>query len=188
MSEVTIYGLTDPETSCIRYVGKTTWSLAHRLRTHRSHAKARPHTHNSRWINKLGSSGLSPGIKALEVVPEAEWEEAEQRWIGRYSNLTNATLGGEVGGWGWQPGEKAPAARLTERDVIQICKRYVAGGVTQQQLADEYGVVTDTVGAIVRGDNWRHVARPIVKREPGAPGVSRNKGNRHGAKDYAPCA
>lgn len=41
--------------------------------------------------------------------------------------------------------------RLTPGQVREICERYAAGGVTQQQLADEYGVSQSYVGYLARG-------------------------------------
>jgi hypothetical protein len=187
-TSATIYALVDPRTDKIRYVGKTTWPLAHRLRTHMADATAKPHTRRARWVNGLRAEALRPTIRALEVVPTAEWETAERRWIRRlaHCDLTNATEGGEVGGWGWQAGEECAHARLTEAMVVDICERFAAGGVTQQQLADEHGVTIKAISLIVRGINWAHVERPLTFRGRGAKGVSRNRSNRHGAKDYMP--
>lgn len=184
-SYVTVYGLTDPRTGEVRYVGKTTWTLAHRLKGHISDAKCNTHTHKARWINDVLKVGLRPRAVPLETVPSAQWEQAERRWIAAFPRLTNTTAGGQVGGWGWSAGEACPSAKLNEASVRTICGRYSEGGVTQQQLADEYGVTSGAIARIVRGDNWKHVDRPITVRGPGAPGVSRNAGNRHGAKDHS---
>jgi len=51
-------------------------------------------------------------------------------------------------------GERSPMARLTEVVVAEIRSRYAAGGVTQRQLADEYGVTVMTVNRAVRGQSW----------------------------------
>lgn len=173
----TIYGLVDPRSNRVRYVGKTTWSLAHRLKGHLAEVKAQGHTHKSRWIAGLLAEGLRPSVIVLERVPVSDWEEAECRWIARLEDLTNVTAGGEVGGWGWQAGEQCPSAKLTEADVVTICKRYVAGGVTQTVLAAEYGLTVSGIARIVRGDSWKHVVRPTVKPGRGAPGVSRRGGS-----------
>jgi hypothetical protein len=180
MRTATIYGLVDPRTDRVRYVGKTTWSLTHRLRGHINGATTA--THKGRWILALRAEGLCPSAIPLEVVPVEAWEAAERGWIERLDDLTNSTPGGEVGGWGWQGGENCPHARLTEADVIDISVRFANGGTTQQQLATEYGVDIKAISLIVRGINWPHLTRPLTFRGRGAKGVSRNVGNRHGAK------
>ncbi len=44
---------------------------------------------------------------------------------------------------------------LTEEDVATIRARYAAGGVTQKELAAEYGVNPPWVSRIVNGKGWR---------------------------------
>lgn len=58
-------------------------------------------------------------------------------------------------------GEDHPDSELTESEVVEIRERYVSEGVTQQELADEYGVIRQAVGRIVRGDNWSRAAGPL---------------------------
>jgi len=45
---------------------------------------------------------------------------------------------------------------------MEIRRRYAAGGVRQQVLADEYGVSQPDIGYIIRGDIWTHL--PILPR------------------------
>lgn len=49
-------------------------------------------------------------------------------------------------------------SKLTETQVREMRRRYAAGGVTQQQLADELGVSNVTCNLIIRRIKWRHVA------------------------------
>jgi hypothetical protein len=51
---------------------------------------------------------------------------------------------GELHGW----------AKLTEDQVAEIRERYSAGGVTQSQLATEYGIDSSGVSRIVRRVTW----------------------------------
>lgn len=53
-------------------------------------------------------------------------------------------------------GESSPAAKLTEEKVREI-RRLREAGVTQQSIADLFGVTQPLVGAIVRRKIWRHV-------------------------------
>lgn len=52
-------------------------------------------------------------------------------------------------------GEKNPRAKLNRADVAAIRDRYAAGGVSQQKIADEYGVSQVAISKIVLKENWR---------------------------------
>lgn len=54
-------------------------------------------------------------------------------------------------------GEALTHSKLTEERVREIRRRYAAGGVTQYQLADEYGIAVASVNRVVRRVSWRHV-------------------------------
>lgn len=49
------------------------------------------------------------------------------------------------------------SAKLNDETVREIRALYAAGGVTQQQLADRYGVHQTRISALVRGERWKHV-------------------------------
>lgn len=54
-------------------------------------------------------------------------------------------------------GEKHPQAKLSESQVRTIKQRYLSGGITQEQLAREFGVKRRTVTNIVTGVRWQHL-------------------------------
>lgn len=56
-----------------------------------------------------------------------------------------------------QRGVKHNMHRLVPEQVARIRERYAAGGIRQQDLAEEYGVTQTCISAIVRGKTWRHV-------------------------------
>jgi hypothetical protein len=89
-----IYGLVDPRTNEIRYVGKTKRTLRVRLRAHiNDRPKSNTYKHN--WINQLKQINLEPIIIELELCDENTWIEREKYWISYFENLTNLTTGGE---------------------------------------------------------------------------------------------
>jgi len=55
------------------------------------------------------------------------------------------------------PGESHPSAKLKANDVIEIRRRYAAGGIRQKDLAFEFGVTQPLVGMIIRRQAWRHL-------------------------------
>ena len=66
-------------------------------------------------------------------------------------------------------GEDAPGAKLREIDVMEIRRRYSAGGVTYKSLGREFGVAKLEVARIVRRQAWPHL--PIAGNlETGAAG------------------
>lgn len=48
-------------------------------------------------------------------------------------------------------------AKLAGSDVLEIRRRYAAGGISQQKLADDFGVSQSMVGLIVRRVSWPHL-------------------------------
>jgi len=92
-----IYGLIDPRTNQIRYIGKTIRSLGDRLSQH-MYEKAKHH--RAMWILGLKYIGLQPQIVLIETIPlEGNWIAAERKWIAYYKSmgysLVNKTDGGE---------------------------------------------------------------------------------------------
>ena len=92
-----IYGLRDPISGEIRYIGKTN-NLKKRLATHLHLAKSDVNRHKKHWLKKLKESGVKPEMVILEKVDSCEWEEAEKRWIAHGIEnkwpITNLTEGG----------------------------------------------------------------------------------------------
>lgn len=54
-------------------------------------------------------------------------------------------------------GEETNNAKLTDKAVREIRERYKAGGVTQTQLAKEYGVNQTKISDVVNYRTWKHV-------------------------------
>jgi hypothetical protein len=54
-------------------------------------------------------------------------------------------------------GSNAPHANFTEQVVEEIIQRYRAGGVSQRELAREFGVHQTTMHRLLSGKNWKHV-------------------------------
>ncbi|KKN69830.1 hypothetical protein LCGC14_0436540 [marine sediment metagenome] len=51
-------------------------------------------------------------------------------------------------------GELNGSAKLKQREVESIRSEYAAGGITQQALADKYGVAQSVVSDVVNGKRW----------------------------------
>jgi len=97
-----IYGLFDPRTYELRYIGKAD-NPKGRLREHIKRAKSAKArlTYTCYWIRELLSENLKPSIEILEEVPLDSWQQAEIEWIAECKKfgvrLTNLTAGGDSG-------------------------------------------------------------------------------------------
>lgn len=78
-----------------------------------------------------------------------EWVTCSENHIHAYHMLNRATVSNK--------GTAAGRAKLTDKNVIEIRRRYTAGGISQQSLADEFGVTQPMIGCIVRRVNWTHL-------------------------------
>jgi hypothetical protein len=108
-----IYGLVDPRTKLVRYVGCSSKGLV-RPRAH-AHPKtlAKDRTHKANWIRSLLEEGYAYEIAVLASSTEEALKADEVWWIayGRASAwpLTNLTDGGD-GTLGWSPSPEYRAA------------------------------------------------------------------------------
>ena len=55
------------------------------------------------------------------------------------------------------PGEKNPAAKLTEKEVLEIRKLYRTNNFTQVKLGDMFNVTSVLINKIVNNKIWRHI-------------------------------
>ncbi len=96
-----IYGLVDPRTHQLRYIGKTVLTPEKRLTVHNWRARKHPHKrHSMAWLVGLEKAGYVAEIVVIEEVAAGQdWVEAEQFWIAYFrmvgANLCNHTDGGE---------------------------------------------------------------------------------------------
>ncbi len=106
---VYIYGLWDPRTLELRYIGKAE-NLKGRLNDHIRSTKnnRNENLYKEGWIRQLLLEGIKPTIEILEECTEGTWREAERAWIREAREkgvrLTNITEGGE----GFGSGENHP--------------------------------------------------------------------------------
>lgn len=79
---VNIYTLSEPDNSCIRYVGITHGSIRQRLRTHLWQIEPTPKTV---WIQKLIARNLQPIITLIDVCEDRQTAyRKEQEWIAHF--------------------------------------------------------------------------------------------------------
>lgn len=90
-----IYGLIDPLTEELRYIGKTN-NLTKR---YQSHIRATGKSYRDKWVRSLRTKLAKPEMIVIEAIESNDWIEAERFWISYYraigALLTNLTDGGE---------------------------------------------------------------------------------------------
>ena len=99
-----VYGLFDPLTGKLRYIGCTTKSIKERLNHHLRDKQK--NQHKVRWIAKLKRAGLKPIAKQIDICDTIEeMKRSEIWWINYFTkkkcDLTNKTRGGD-GVWGYK--------------------------------------------------------------------------------------
>lgn len=109
IENIYIYGLADPISGMIRYVGKSTVPE----RRYEEHIVDRRHSYKSHWIHSLLQQNLKPLCVILETLEANDgWQRREKYWIA-YGHeqgwpLTNLTDGGDgvCGRTGWRHTEE----------------------------------------------------------------------------------
>lgn len=129
-----IYGLKDPNTLAIRYVGQSSTGMR-RPRSHFLPSSLRAQTYCARWIRRLSESGSLPEIVILEVVVDAhELSSAERWWIARLrsegARLTNLTDGGEG-----MRGHRATPETRAKLSAARMGNRNAAGNTNRRGKA-----------------------------------------------------
>lgn len=82
-----VYGLCDPETGELRYIGQTTQGVW-RIRQHVARAKMRDsRTHTAAWVLQLHYKGTTPEWFILEECCSTELDDAEAFYIALYRSL-----------------------------------------------------------------------------------------------------
>lgn len=96
----TIYGIKDPRTGRIGYVGRTGKTLPERLQQHVYNSKCGK-SKRSVWIRSILDAGCLPEIVELEQVTHENAIASESNWIGKLRSqnggLTNKTRRGGGG-------------------------------------------------------------------------------------------
>lgn len=154
METVYIYGLYDPRTNELKYIGKTN-NLEKRLYEHIKEAENGYKSYKNDWIRSLRKRGLSPFISTLEEVSEEQWQECERKWINNCRKegikLTNLTDGGE-GVHGYQYTEEQRKA-ISERSPW----RGKVGWMKGKKLSSEH---VEIIRQVNRGNKY-NVGRKV---------------------------
>lgn len=95
-----IYGLADPNSKQLRYIGKTVLKIETRLLQHLFNSRRSTKHRLHRWIRSLEKQNLEPEIFLIEE--HVVWTEAEPFWIAYFKSLGCRLLNICSGGQGIQ--------------------------------------------------------------------------------------
>lgn len=121
MDRFLIYGLVDPTTGQLRYIGRSSSGLE-RPRRHAA-LSGREDTHKARWIRECLDLGLRPKIILLQAFEEPDiLNQAEIHWIAYFRAmgcpLTNLTDGG-----GGCSGYRQSESHIQKRAALHVGSR-----------------------------------------------------------------
>lgn len=94
-------------------------------------------------VNHKDGNRMNPRLDNLEYLTRGKNLEHAYRVLGRAKVCMK--------------GETNAKAKLSNEQVLDIRRRYIPRKVSQQSLADEFGVTQAMIGFIVRGENWKHI-------------------------------
>lgn len=162
-NEFIVYGLCDPRTGELRYVGKSTCGLSRPKAHLRPSVLRRTRSHCGNWIKQLTADGMKPEIVILETtITKDALVEAEQFYIAYFRfigcNLTNLTCGGD-GKVGW---------RMPQSTRDKIAKAHLGGHKPKLSDAHRAAISRANTGKII-SEETRARLSAALKGKPKSP-------------------
>jgi hypothetical protein len=115
--------------------------------------------HRIAWILTNGS--IPDGLNVLHKCDTAECCNPEHLYLGSTPENHHDMISRRRAWWfdkrKWRHGEDSNRAILSNEQVLQIRHRYSSGLITQNELAQEFGVCRSTIGYAISGKNWSHL-------------------------------
>lgn len=167
-----IYGLRDPRTLEVRYIGQTCRGFV-RPRVHSWYARKGENSYKARWIRSLQKIGLKPDIVVLEETTKEQLDAREIWWIAKYratGRLTNLSAGGGIEN-ARAAGRAAQAKTTPEQRDARLRGLAKAVAISRQRTTEERRAsALKTVSA----ERWRavgiHAASTQTKEQQRANG------------------
>lgn len=134
MKRGTIYGLSDPTTNELRYIGKTFTSPDQRLKQHLRPYALRVRTHKGAWLRRLAREGQRPSLDVIDVVDVINIDEAERFWIAYWRFIGASLVNGTDGGDG-RNGQQTPLR--TRIKISLACQGRTIDDVQRKKISKE---------------------------------------------------
>lgn len=108
-----------------------------------------------RWAWEYEHGPIENGLFILHRCDNPPCVNTEHLFVGTHDdNMADMIAKGRQS---FLKGTRNPRAKLTDAQIREIRKRYIPSKVSQQTLANEYGVNQTMIGFIVRGASWSHL-------------------------------
>lgn len=156
-----IYGLTDPDTQEVRYIGKSTSGMK-RPMEHKKPCNLKVPSHKVNWIKQLISLNKQYGVIILESLDIPENLDAREiYWIAEYKNrgviLTNSTDGGE--------GSLGREVKDNTREILSIKRKEFHEN--NPEIAKELGLSQRKQHEFIEGVEHKHcsdckLTKPLI--------------------------
>lgn len=115
-----IYGLKDPNTEQIRYIGKT----SHPEKRLKHHISVRYNNHKSNWIQSLLKNNEKPILEIIDEVPISNWEFWEKHYIRLFKSLGAELVNSTEGGRGGEDDRKLRKDTIEKMRLAQLGKKH----------------------------------------------------------------
>jgi hypothetical protein len=113
------------------------------------------HVYAHRVAYELAKGSIPAGVYVCHTCDVRACVNPDHLFLGTHrENMTDASRKDRIA-----HGERSGSRKLTASQVQEIRERYATGTILQRELAGEYGVAKQTIGAIVRGRTWVRVGR-----------------------------
>lgn len=155
---ITIYGLFQPITGEIKYIGKTKQLLPKRLSAHLCESN-KSKTKKNTWLQSLKNKRLKPTIEVLDIVPELEWEFWEIYWISQFKTwgfeLKNTDEGGK--------GQSSEFMKKNNPMFKKKCRDKMSNSLKGNQFAKGYKHSSETKNKVGYGVKKYYKINPRTK-------------------------
>jgi len=109
------------------------------------------HAHRFSW--ELHNGAIPVGLWVLHKCDNRSCVNPDHLFLGTCQDNVDDLWAKDRGA----RGEKHYMTKLTENEVIEIRKRYAAGGVSYTDLCVEYHVSFSTIAFVIRRVSWKHI-------------------------------
>lgn len=181
-----IYGLYDPRTNELRYIGKSK-NPKQRLFGHLNSVKNGEISLKTTWLKELIENGYVPLVKILEKTNENDWEEAEKRWIEKCRseglNLLNVADGGSnPPDW---LGRKQSTSHVRKRVENRQAKgNYAHSEETRKKISEHRkGKATGESNGFYGKQHPKEIMDRIIRANKGKVGSFKGKQHTDGTKE-----
>lgn len=109
--------------------------------------------HRLSWMLHNSMAEISPGLLVCHTCDNRKCVRIEHLFLGTSKdNQSDMAFKGRS-----LRGERHNLVQLNEEQIIDIRLQWAAGGLTQQEIAEQFNTSKANISQIVRGKRWKHL-------------------------------